>query len=293
MKAMENLTLPTSALVWPESHENARRDTGVVSSDASRLLRLKRTQKKLSEFGQLPEGWYAGKGGPIEASLLAIACDVLKAGHEIGFPKFDAFPGAAGEVLVTFYEKRHCVEALIERDQDILLTHEAPAKEDVETPCAGLAEARIQLAKIRGSIWQNSLESFRQSTLTPKSVVSAISPSSDRLAEIWESQLSISTAPSENLEAFAFTSSSFIPTSKAPSFFGNLMRGLFRTETPRFVPHPDPMTIPATATLRIFPTTGPRSTSRPSKVQTAKIFSVPQSSKFVRMAKAASSQRMI
>lgn len=292
MKIQENLVLHRPALVWSESDENAWRNVGPISLGAS-LLRLKKAQQKLSEFGDLPEGWYAGEGGPIEASLLATASRVLRAGYGVGFSKFDAFPGAAGEVLVTFYENKHCVEALIERNQDIVLTHEAPEQEDVETPCAGLAEVRIQLAKIRDSIWQNSLESFSQSILTPKSVVSATFPSSGRLAEIWESPLSTLTALSENPEAFAFTSSSFIPTSKAPSFFGNLMRGLFRTETPRYAPPPGPMTIPVTATLRIYPTTEPRSTSRPSKAQTAKISSVPPSFESARMAKAASSQSMI
>src|SRR5580704_1477234 len=85
---------------------------------------LSRTKDKIRSFRNLPQGWNYGRGGPAAEQTVQIAQDYLWMFMTLGFVETDAFPGVDGEIMVTAYLGRHCVEVTVEPDRSFAVGHQ-------------------------------------------------------------------------------------------------------------------------------------------------------------------------
>ena len=115
-----------------------------------------RTEEKLEEFRNLPDGWNFGVGGPIPANQIDAGKAVYRQLLALGFSRTDAFPGPNGEVQVTAYKSDHIISVTVEADGTYTVCHEQSDHDDVEEERREWAEAKQILRKIAGEIWGTS-----------------------------------------------------------------------------------------------------------------------------------------
>jgi hypothetical protein len=70
------------------------------------------TRGKILRFGELPDGWHFGEGGPIPVSTVSHAVTIADLGETLGLQS-NAFPGAGGEVAVAFYAEERVFEVIV------------------------------------------------------------------------------------------------------------------------------------------------------------------------------------
>ena len=113
------------------------------------------TLEKLLRFKVLPTGWYFGRGEAISQVATENATAILGYGHGCGFPASDVFPGAEGEVMVTFYQNSHYIEVTIESPNLFEVVYEVDDDERSSRTCANVAEVFQLLSEIYGEIWRS------------------------------------------------------------------------------------------------------------------------------------------
>jgi len=85
---------------------------------------INETIEKVRQFASLPEGWCFGEAGPISNESVSYAFAFLAAGRAFGLERANAFPGASGQVQITFYVNLRMLELTIETDQSITLAED-------------------------------------------------------------------------------------------------------------------------------------------------------------------------
>ena len=73
------------------------------------------TQRKIIDFGALPEGWHYKNGKPPNSDTIATAL-LFEHVINIKYDKTNAFPGENGEIMVTGYNGDKYIEISIEVD---------------------------------------------------------------------------------------------------------------------------------------------------------------------------------
>lgn len=141
---------------------------------------MTRTQRKISEFADLEQGWHYGRGGAISAPVIRRALALYDTLLLEGLTRTDAFAGADGEILVTAYRGDHYLGITIEPDELYSLVHEVEGREEDEF-LEGLDHVTLKkrLGEIAASIWNTFASSTHGTTTQPKAV-STTSHSSDQ-----------------------------------------------------------------------------------------------------------------
>jgi hypothetical protein len=113
---------------------------------------ISRSYDKIQSFGRLPVGWHYGRGGPARPNIVRIAISYLWNFLTLGFGETDAFPGVGGEIMVTAYRGRHCIEITVELDKTFVVTHEFNEEDRYHESGLSEADAYTQLRTITTSI---------------------------------------------------------------------------------------------------------------------------------------------
>ncbi len=82
------------------------------------------TEQKIEKFASFQSGWSVHGGEPFSGSTITLAKELNSWAIRNGFFKTDAFPGIHGNILVTIYYEKHCLELEIEESGVISITHE-------------------------------------------------------------------------------------------------------------------------------------------------------------------------
>jgi hypothetical protein len=120
---------------------------GSISSNAQ-------TIGKIQSFGRLPHGWHYGKGAPASQAMIRAALTALSTFMALGFPLTDAFPGIGGEIMVTAYKGRHCIELTIEPNNTFTIAHEFAGEDRFYESERSNEQIQIDLAEIARNIEQ-------------------------------------------------------------------------------------------------------------------------------------------
>jgi hypothetical protein len=88
------------------------------------------TAEKIKSFANLPVGWHYGRGTPASKEMVRVALQRYWNLQMLGYVETDAFPGVDGEVMVTCYRGRHCLEITAEVDGTFAVAHQCGGKED-------------------------------------------------------------------------------------------------------------------------------------------------------------------
>ena len=72
---------------------------------------------KIRSFQTLPTGWYCGDGGPIGFDMRERAFRVVRLATKYGIRRADAFPGADGQISVSFYDGNRTLAIRMEVDE--------------------------------------------------------------------------------------------------------------------------------------------------------------------------------
>jgi len=121
------------------------------------------TISKVTEFTELPAGWWFGEGVPATNWSVNRAKAFLETARGLGIERANAFPGASGQVQVTFYVGVRMLELTIETDNTITLA------EDFDNSQLGFIEgasANRAYAKLREFAEWASLDLFTENITT-------------------------------------------------------------------------------------------------------------------------------
>jgi len=129
-----------------------------------------RAIRKLIEFAELPAGWHYGQGGPIDRELLGNAEDVIHLFFQLGLTLSDAFPGAAGEVMVVAYHRSHRIAVTLDPQVGISFLHEDGDQECCERENLSVAVLKEELRRVASEIWPISGYSIQNSSNTTVTV---------------------------------------------------------------------------------------------------------------------------
>lgn len=162
------------------------------------------TERKLLSFGQLASGWHYGIGGPIAEARIKQALRLHSLAASLGFTKSNAFPGAQGEILLTFYRGPHDIEIEIAANDAMSFIHEEDGN---ELDCGEQLTLREITQKLRGAserIW-GLLDSSIPTIMILKKDASGV----------WHSRTPTLTAelPSSSWNAFRPLDYQFVPIS--------------------------------------------------------------------------------
>ncbi len=124
----------------------------------------KKTDGKIMSFERLPLGWHYGKGGPASPHMVRRARGILSLFGTIGFMETDAFPGISGEIMVTAYRGKHCVEVTTELDNSFVVTHEFDGEDRFHETGLSVLQAASALAGIIGTIVREECDTSSWST---------------------------------------------------------------------------------------------------------------------------------
>lgn len=107
---IDNIEYPTNPLSWAEGNADA------VSITA--------TDQKIRSFKALPGGWHYGEGIAPSPAMIESARDWLKQVTQYGFLVTDAFPGIAGEIMISGRRGEDEIELILENDNTISFYHQ-------------------------------------------------------------------------------------------------------------------------------------------------------------------------
>jgi hypothetical protein len=133
---------------------------GAFSSEADN-----RVERKLKIFSALARGWHYGEGDRIADATLDLASQIRKECLFFGFTNMDAFPGAAGEVMLTVYLPQRYIEIIITAALNISLLYERNDEEVTYAEGLTPPEARAGLKKVAGELWSTFATSTLNSTM--------------------------------------------------------------------------------------------------------------------------------
>jgi hypothetical protein len=131
----------------------------------SGLPATEKTAAKISSFAHLPRGWHYGKGVPAHPDTVRIATEYLLTLTALLFEETDAFPGADGEILVSAYRGKHCVEVTVETDRSFAVSHQLDGAERFHAAELSGINASLALLKIARDIEQEECGTSIWSTL--------------------------------------------------------------------------------------------------------------------------------
>ncbi|HEX8399920.1 MAG TPA: hypothetical protein VF644_20990, partial [Pyrinomonadaceae bacterium] len=85
---------------------------------------IEQTMQKVRNFAKLPIGWHYGEGEPIDTSFIERAEKFLSTASGWGIEEANAFPGADGQIEVTFYFGNKTFAFMFETDNTVSITEE-------------------------------------------------------------------------------------------------------------------------------------------------------------------------
>lgn len=80
------------------------------------MASIQQTIAKIRSFQSLPKGWYYGEGDAIGYDMREKAIDFTCDAEKYGIERADAFPGADGEIALSFYVGEKTLAIRIETD---------------------------------------------------------------------------------------------------------------------------------------------------------------------------------
>src|ERR1022692_627445 len=106
------------------------------------------TARKIESYKRLPHGWHYGQGGPAAFRTIQVALGYLSMFMGFGFIETDAFPGVGGEIMVTAYRGKHCVEVTVEVDNTYTVSHQYDGDTRFYEPGLSAAQTYVELTNI-------------------------------------------------------------------------------------------------------------------------------------------------
>lgn len=188
--------------------------------------------EKIRSFAQLPNGWHFGGGARPSTdriNLAALYATILIP----SFEKVDAFPGAAGEILLKGYATgSERVELTFDYDNTVTLVHEIDGDDIFYRDGLPITEMpiylEIVLAQVKVSVWNRTFgSSTLLTTLTQQMAVSQTSLSNlaPMMTVNHASRVFRSRAVTEKAAAYASTFQNTTPAlPQFPQYFGDSLR---------------------------------------------------------------------
>jgi hypothetical protein len=122
------------------------------------------TIRKINEFAELPNGWHFGEGVPPSQDARRRAISFVSAANALGIKRANAFPGASGQVQVTFYHDDRMLELTLEEGGAVTIAEDEGSRQIEFKEGASQADAYASLWKFGQTLW-DSLESSIVSTM--------------------------------------------------------------------------------------------------------------------------------
>jgi hypothetical protein len=126
---------------------------------------LTNAEAKIRSFAKLPSGWHYGSGQPATLAMIAIALKWLRDLALLGFHESEAFPGEAGEIMITAYLGDHCIELTFELDGTVTIAHQHKGEDLFYEPEISPSRASSEVQKIVAKVEQEKWHMFAWSTL--------------------------------------------------------------------------------------------------------------------------------
>lgn len=180
---------------------------------------IRQTVSKVRGFSILSEGWHFGEGIPISLEKVTQAERFLEFGDLQGIKRANAFPGAHGQVEVTFYIENRMLEVTIEPNNSITLAEERDSEQVSFAENLSKRDAYSRLEEFSQNLWASS-DLYIASTMTQNEAVLQLPPSTSEAENRFPLLIVIAQEP---------TATHFVP----------ILRGTItnRPETRRFTGH--------------------------------------------------------
>jgi len=125
-----------------------------------------KTVAKIRSFGGLQVGWHYGTGKAPPSWIVATALNYLYQLMMLGFSETDAFPGPDGQIMVTAYIRKHCIEVTVETDGTLTIAHQVDGHDVSFKPEVTAAQANLELGRIVGELEREKCSTFGWSILS-------------------------------------------------------------------------------------------------------------------------------
>lgn len=127
------------------------------------------TLEKIRELAHYKDGWRFGDGVKFSKDVIKTATWLHLQAVDLGFLKTGVFPGLAGELIVTVYKAKHCLEFTINSDLNIDYVHEIGDGDENTDVGLSIESALTKMMELRDLLCY-SLDYFDPMNLTVKAV---------------------------------------------------------------------------------------------------------------------------
>jgi hypothetical protein len=117
---------------------------------------IQETIKKVREFGDLAEGWHFGGGVTPSADRIAEAVHFLTLAEYLGANRSNAFPGASGQVEITFYGEDRMLEITFEADGSLTVAEDQSNEQVFFLDNITRGDAFKRLWEFTHNVWASS-----------------------------------------------------------------------------------------------------------------------------------------
>jgi hypothetical protein len=119
------------------------------------------TEEKIRSFGELPQGWNYGEGGPMSEEQIEVALLLLRYAAQLGWSRTNAFPGVSDEIMLTLYKgHKYYIEITINSGSDIDLVFEKDRREEMDYEGLSVERLKRKLRLIAREVWPTSASSI-------------------------------------------------------------------------------------------------------------------------------------
>lgn len=175
-----------------------------LSYASAEVTPVTHTAAKIKSFGSLPDGWHYGDGGSAPSVIVRKALNRLYQFLMVGFFETDAFPGPNGQIMVTAYRGRHCIEVTVEADGTFTVARQIDGRDVSFKPEITDWQADLELGRITLELEREKCGTFGSSTLKTSMFVQEHSGNSRSASPAGAGARQFSMNNVESLEAAAY-----------------------------------------------------------------------------------------
>jgi hypothetical protein len=132
------------------------------------------TSQKISNFQNYPAGWNYGEGDRFGGAEVERALYIQRLFVQNGFPATDAFPGLAGQIVVTAYKDEYFLQFVVEPQKLATFTAQKGNQLLKRLYHVRQADAISSFVEVLRDVWSISDSSTSKSTTTPGSTRSTL-----------------------------------------------------------------------------------------------------------------------
>ncbi len=193
---------------------------------------INQTIQKVHSFAELPLGWYYGEGEPPNIDKIQQVERFLLSAEQLGIEEANAFPGAHGQIEVTFYFDQKTYAFMFETDDRVSITEEKRGEiiSDIYDQPYEVAEEKLwELSQKIQTIYDSSTLNIGTQLIKDLGVRRFNAPQKSKIRYVGSHSFPQNASLTQNAQSVSTSRTTTVRSQATPSFFFVLNKKNYQT----------------------------------------------------------------